>query len=115
MGDRANVRVTQDGESIYLYTHWNGTNLPYILADALDRARDRWSNGSYLARNIFSQMIQHHVLETTGYGIWPTVGDGDDRIILVNCNCGEVVFCDKAYSFEDYISLVKCPTFVSKF
>jgi hypothetical protein len=54
--------------SIWLYTHWNGDSLPEDLLRALSR-RERWNDPSYLARIIFSKMIENDLKEATGYGI----------------------------------------------
>lgn len=72
MGDRRNVIVTASDTAeaqVALYTHWSGSELPQTVASALDRARDRWDDPTYLTRVIFSEMIKGDVESTTGYGI----------------------------------------------
>jgi hypothetical protein len=70
MGDRANIRlVYRNDASVYLYTHWGGSELSDTLKSALKRGKSRWGDESYLARIIFSEMIQQDVLDTTGFGI----------------------------------------------
>ncbi len=85
MGDRANVYV-HDGDEpgVYLYTHWAGTELPMTVRTALHRGDSRWTDAPYLARIIFCQMIDG-TEGLTGYGISAAVGDGDDRIVDVDC------------------------------
>jgi len=83
MGDRANIKVTGAGD-VYLYTHWNGEELPQILKQALIRGRDRWGDPSYLARIIFCEMVNGQEKDTTGYGISGECGDGGDRILTVD-------------------------------
>ena len=77
MGDRRNVVVEFNSKnSVALYTHWSGTELPQIVANALARGRARWTDPTYLTRIIFSEMIQHEILDETGYGIEPvTTGE----------------------------------------
>jgi hypothetical protein len=74
MGMRRNIAVTFDDakrSTIYFYTHWGAEHLEETLRAALQRGMSRWDDPSYLARIIFSEMIQDEVMETTGYGIAP--------------------------------------------
>lgn len=73
MGDRANVAFYYAGreEPIYFYTHWGGSELVETVRRALKRGRNRWTDEAYLARIVFSEMIQNEVLQETGYGIAP--------------------------------------------
>lgn len=109
MGDRRNVIVKDrsGGVGVALYTHWGGTELPEVLRKALAR-RQRWSDGAYLARIIFSEMVREDIDGETGYGI--SAGDdiceGDDeRDIVVDVRSGTVkVGAAKAVSFAEFIS-----------
>ncbi len=68
MGDRANVVIDEeDGGTIYLYTHWAGTELPETLQRALAH-KWRWDDQPYLTRIIFQEMTGPELRET-GYGI----------------------------------------------
>ena len=104
MGDRANVKFVNGNDApMFFYTHWSGTDLPTIVAKALKRGKDRWDDGSYLARIIFSESIQDDVLELTGYGISTSVGDGDDRIITVRVDDQTVTdYEGNTKSFEEF-------------
>ena len=93
MGDRANICMEYEtGEKIYFYAHWQGSQLPEILQNALKRGKDRWGDESYLARIIFSEMIKDTILEETGYGISPYITDNGHPIIVVNCKRQMVTF-----------------------
>lgn len=93
MGDRANVFVVDpyapkvDGGNagVYLYTHWSGSELPQILAKALDskEGRGRWSDNSYLTRIIFDTMTGLEGGET-GFGISASITDNSYPILVVN-------------------------------
>lgn len=83
MGDRANVKIVDRESTVYLYTHWAGSELPSTLQSALAR-KQRWNDGQYLAKIIFSQMVKDHEDAETGYGISSVCGDGDSRILEVN-------------------------------
>jgi len=88
MGDRANILVLGEGSAVYLYSHWAGTFLPETLERALARSEDRWNDVQYLTRVIFSQMLiddgDDALNSTLGYGISSKVGDGGDRILVVD-------------------------------
>ena len=77
MGDRGNIEIKQPGanDSVFLYTHWRGSQVKGILADALAKG-GRWSDPSYLTRIIFQEMIGDDDT-TTSYGI--SVGQPDDN------------------------------------
>jgi hypothetical protein len=82
MGDRAQIGIhdrtvkINDFEEeiyVYLYTHWHGYKLLGVLKAALERGKDRWSDGEYLARIIFSEMVKDDIDGTTGYGVGTTI------------------------------------------
>jgi len=105
MGDRANVLIKSEGkEGVYLYTHWGGYELPQIVQNALKR-EERWDDEPYLNRIIFCEMVKDEIEGETGYGISGYVGDGDDRIILIDVNEQKISLNGIAYSFKDYIKL----------
>lgn len=79
MGDRANVIIKDGKSTVYLYTHWAGSDLPETVERALSRARKAKStdDGPYLARVIFCEMIREDGIDgTRGYGISAEYGDG---------------------------------------
>lgn len=72
MGDRGNIGIRQPHEdgTIYLYTHWKGSYVCPILAEALVKCREagRLDDPSYATRIILDTLTG---LEggSTGYGI----------------------------------------------
>ncbi len=94
MGDRRNVYVAENDEhGVYLYTHWDGWQLPHIVAQALDRGRDRWDDAQYLARIIFCQMLDGDTDSSTGYGITARLWDhSSDPTIIVDCGRHHIRF-----------------------
>lgn len=78
MGDRGNIKMTQQGETadLYFYTHYSGSNLGAILKSALVRGRSRWEDEMYLARIIFCEMVKGDEQGLTGAGIGVAQGDG---------------------------------------
>lgn len=107
MGDRANVKIIDgDGNSIFLYTHWAGYELPETVQKAMIRGHGRWSDESYLTRIIFCQMVgdADAVYEETGFGIsvWrpsPNVGRTD---LVVNVLKQRIEIGDDSWPFEQY-------------
>lgn len=106
MGDRANIRfVYEDGDDVYFYTHWDGSKLPNILRSALERGIGRWDDEIYLARIIFSEMIQNHILNETGYGIAPyPAGDAQHPLITVFAKNKTVTIEGGRWTFAEYCS-----------
>jgi hypothetical protein len=88
MGDRGNIRVIQSDGEVWLYTHWQGSDLPRLVANALRRGKSRWGDETYLTRIIFSELVMDGggLDDTTGYGIGCSIGDNENPIVVVNCN-----------------------------
>jgi hypothetical protein len=71
MGDRAVVGFKADAESpvIYLYSHWAGSDMDFLLAQALEKAEPRWSDSDYATRIVISHLISDDWKSLTGWGI----------------------------------------------
>lgn len=71
MGDRAVVGFKANPESpvIYLYSHWAGSDMDFLLAEALEKAEPRWSDDSYATRIVISHLIADDWKSLTGWGI----------------------------------------------
>ena len=86
MGDRANIAIKYpQGEVIYLYTHWLGSEVEDIVNEAILEGR-RLDDPAYFARILFSKMIArgHEGLDgETGFGIAPYMPDHDSGNPLV--------------------------------
>ena len=97
--------MKQGTGQVCLYTHWAGTALPQTLRAALIRGKGRWDDDPYLTRIIFCEMIQHCVLDDTGYGISPEIGDGDNQVLRVDV-ANQTVQVGQAplVSFADYVA-----------
>ena len=83
MGDRANVGIkTSDGNTIFLYLHWGGTDRHEIVANALAYAMARDGDESYFTRIFVSRVIDTDWDKETGVGLTvnklPAGGDGYD-------------------------------------
>lgn len=105
MGDRGNIVVGK----VWLYTHWDGSNIKDIVKAALERGKSRWNDEPYLTRIIFCEMIKGDVMGLSGYGISAEMGDNGHPIIFVECDkqvvqekkeSGEIV---STWTFEDFI------------
>lgn len=69
MGDRAMAEIkTQDG-SIYVYTHWGGSDLPDTAKYAVSKAKPRWDDESYATHIIIDQLTREGRDSETGFGI----------------------------------------------
>lgn len=89
MGDRGNVVVMQSEDpkdAVWLYTHWNGSNIASDLAKALNKfGKARWDDAPYLTRIIFCQMLpEKYHNEETSWGIGTRMGDNEHTILVVN-------------------------------
>jgi len=94
MGDRANIAVQVRGERVYLYTHWNGYDLPETVRRALAR-KQRWDDAPYLTRIIFCEMVRGEETEESGFGISTQLGDNSYPLIVVDV-AAQTVSCEAA-------------------
>ena len=101
MGMRRNIALQYGTEKpeIYLYTHWDAQTLHTTLAFSLDRARERWSDASYLARVIFTDMTKSAGDDLTGYGLAPYEMDEEYPTITVHLENKTV----NGVPFEDFV------------
>ena len=111
MGDRGNIKIKyKDGQEIFFYTHWYGSEIPENVKQALDRGRERWDQEGYLARIIFSQLIlntgDHEAVlkELTGFGIQPYEVDMGE-LISIDMKKQEVEWKDRTYTFDSFAGM----------
>ena len=105
MGDRANVRFIDNADSkdIYLYTHYDGSELPFIVKATLAR-KLRWDDPSYLCRIIFCALVRDDVDGELGYGISTYRCDYNYPDTIVNAFERTVQINDKTWTFDGYIN-----------
>lgn len=104
MGDRGNVVIKEDDKQICLYTHWDGTELPTIVANALSRGYDRINDFPYLARIIFSEMIKDDVMGTTGYGIYTKSIDPNHPDIVIDLNLHNITYGEEKIDIIEFMA-----------
>lgn len=108
MGDRIVYTIKQtDGNAINLYSHWGGYERYQALAYAIDKARPRWTDETYAARIIISNLIGPLWDSETGFGIWAgndggTAGDHPD--IIINLSNNTVEDETGIHTFDEFIS-----------
>jgi len=80
MGARINFvfKDSAEGPSVVLYSHWGQDSWETDIAHALQHARPRWSDYSYGTRMMISHLIQHNVLDETGFGLYAVSGTNYD-------------------------------------
>ena len=80
MGARINFvfKDSSEGPSVVLYSHWGQDDWQRDIAGALEHATPRWSDASYGTRMMISYLIQHNVLDETGFGIYAINGTNYD-------------------------------------
>lgn len=72
MGARINFvfKDSAEGPSVVLYSHWGQDGWEHDIAGALEHSRPRWQDSSYSTRMMISYLIQHNILDETGFGIY---------------------------------------------
>jgi hypothetical protein len=86
MGDRANFGFRDSKENIvFLYGHWAGHRMLENLADAVEKARPRWSDEAYATRIAISQMIGEEWPSETGWGISVNqLADNEHKVPIID-------------------------------
>jgi hypothetical protein len=116
MGDRGNIVLDYGNKQrIFFYTHWYGSEIRTILKDAIIRGRDRTGDASYLARIIFSELIKNNLMDTTGFGISPNMGDNEHSLLVVDLSSNKVWLEDEKFNkisneltFDEFIKQKEC-------
>ena len=77
MGDRFVVgfRDTEETPTVWLYSHWGGSDRVELIADAIGKARPRWNDPGYATRIAISRIVGDSWNEELGFGI--TAGGRD--------------------------------------
>jgi hypothetical protein len=80
MGARINFvfKDSDEGPSVVLYSHWGQDGWEQDIAQALTHAKPRWSDSAYGTRMIISYLMQHNILDETGFGIYAVNGNNYD-------------------------------------
>jgi len=94
MGDRGNIKVYQGENSkqaVYLYSHYDGSDMCNILHKALSRNL-RHDDHFYLTRIIFCELVKNDVNGELGYGIATSRADNQHTILGVNTFTKTITF-----------------------
>lgn len=91
--------------SIYLYTHWHGEDMPFLLATALDAGRNRWDDESYLARILVTHMVgqTNDTTSETGWGLSPVYTHADNPDITVRLARQHVTVDNMIYTYDGFV------------
>lgn len=114
MGDRAHVVIKEGDSTVYLYTHWCGTELPGTVRHALVAAatHGRLTDAPYLARIVFCEMLLRGSPDLTnaigcptGFGISAKPCEDTSRDIIIDVDRQMVYISESgaACSIVDYI------------
>lgn len=118
MGNRGQIKVEQRGDdpAVYLYSHWNASGLPALLARALQPG-ERWDDHEYLARIIFDKLSADTSRDHLGVGIGTNQHGDVWRVIEVDPDEQELRFladtgfdhqtderAGETYSFEEFVA-----------
>jgi len=108
MGARINFVFTDGTDSsVVLYSHWGQDSWEQDLAEALQHAQRRWQDSSYGTRMMISYLIQHNILDETGFGIYSinNVGSmdlGEQTVIIDFVN--KTITDNVSVDFEAFIN-----------
>jgi hypothetical protein len=108
MGARINFvfKDSDEGPVVVLYSHWGQDGWETDIAAALQHSRPRWTDSSYATRMIISYLMQHNILDETGFGIYAITQDGYDlgeQTVLIDFTTNTVTD-NVSVNFEAFIN-----------
>ena len=62
--------IGEPSSYVVLYSHWGQDDWQTDIACALKHAAPRWNDSSYATRMMISYLMQHNILDETGFGIY---------------------------------------------
>ena len=108
MGARCTfVFKTSEDHAVALYSHWGEDSMYPDLAAALEHARPRWDDESYATRMVISHLLQHNILDETGFGIYgvdPSDQAFMDHPITIDFTDNTVGEGEEWHSFEELVN-----------
>lgn len=118
MGDRAvfGFKASKDAPPVWLYSHWGGSSQRQDLAQAITRAKPRWSDPDYATRIAMSTIIGDLWSQELNFGISAgesfAMPDYDYVLVVVWDKCivemreaSDVKNLVARMSFSDFIDL----------
>lgn len=96
MGDRRMAEIKTNDGSLYVYTHWHGSQLPSMARAAVKVAASRLGDEGYWTRIVVDQITKDGRDQETGFGLMlkPTHEDSynDDKpSVILNAKDGSVL------------------------
>jgi hypothetical protein len=113
MGARINFVFKDhlEGPSVVLYSHWGQDSWQPDLAMALQHAKPRWSDPSYATRMMISYLLQHNILDETGFGIYAindTNEDLGEQTVIVDF-VNKTVIDNVPVKWDDFVAIYATP------
>ena len=95
MGDRRMAQIKTSEGSLYVYTHWHGSQLPGMARAAVEAAKNRLSDESYFVRIVVDQLTKDGRDQETGFGLMlkPNHEDSynnDKPSVIIDAKTGKV-------------------------
>jgi hypothetical protein len=110
MGARTTWEIkSNDQASIYLYSHWGGDSKLEDTKNAIEQSRPRWSDPTYCARIIVSQLIGGLWNQETGFGIeagLPSLSPFEEQFApcVIDTSATFIEIGNWSGSFEEFLS-----------
>jgi len=95
MGDRRMAEIKTSEGSLYVYTHWQGSELPAMAREAVKVAAPRLGDEGYWTRIVVDQLTKDGRDQETGFGLLlkPNCEDSynnDKPSVIIDAKTGKV-------------------------
>ncbi len=96
MGDRRMAEIKTSEGSLYVYTHWQGSQLPEMAREAVKAAENRLGDEPYWVRIVVDQLTKDGRDQETGFGLLlkPLCEDeynNDKPSVIIDASDGKTV------------------------
>ena len=96
--------ITEPDRTLILYSHWGGESKAHDLANAIAKAKPRWSDETYALRIMVSQLIGESWDSETGYGLWTdNIFEEEYDPVFINLENRSVIYRGKSYDFSEFV------------
>lgn len=102
MGDRRTAELQMEKGSLFLYTHWGGSEFPEMARAAIERAKPRLGDEAYYVRILVDELTKLGRDQETGFGL--AIGltspfedeyNNDQPSIIIDCSTGYLIVHDR--------------------
>jgi len=109
MGDRRQIKFIfkqaskDEGNKLFLYSHWGGSTMAEDLVQALIKAKPRWDDESYFVRIILEHFMSINDDKECGIGVAPYYMDSEYPDIEIDLDTNKITIGEIVWTYKEFI------------